>query len=166
MDPATARPASREGIESRARFVEEWFAALLKGYPGSSARLMAGDPDPFRNPAGHQLRHNLVAIVDALIDGAPPPTAALDGVVRLRALQGFTASEAVSFLLPLGPILGRDRPGHDFGERIDRFMLASFDLYVACREQMWTIRANEASRRTWIVERIESARSIHPEPGT
>jgi len=39
--------------------------------------------------------------------------------------------------------------------RIDEVALLAFDLFMRCREQMFTIKADEARRRTSLLERMQ-----------
>ncbi len=93
----------------RTELLEEWLAAVLGGYPPEAARQMTRDRDPFRNPSGHLLRQNLAVLLEAVLreKGHPDAARALEDLVRLRAVQDFTASQAVAFLLPLKPILAK-----------------------------------------------------------
>ena len=83
---------------------------------------------------------------------------ALDGIIRIRSVQEFTASEAVSFVFDLRPVIRQvvdaELPGSDtLGElasldsRIDRVALLAFEKYVACREKLHEIRNNEIKNR-------------------
>jgi hypothetical protein len=80
---------------------------------------------------------------------------ALDAVVRLRAVQGFRPSEALSFVFDLRAIAAEaggelppllDGRSHLDG-RIDRLALMAFDRYMACREQIASLREKELQKR-------------------
>jgi hypothetical protein len=86
---------------------------------------------------------------------------ALEGVVRIRAVQNFSASEAVGFVLLLKPALRAELPAGpeieaDLDRRIDQIALAAFDLYARCREQIYEVRLREAGRRSEMLEKIYS----------
>ena len=83
---------------------------------------------------------------------------ALDAIIRIRAVQDLTASQAVGFVFLLKPILlelqpernpaARDVPlGVLLNDRIDRLALMAFDKYMQCREQLADIRVSEGRRR-------------------
>jgi hypothetical protein len=86
----------------------------------------------------------------------------LDNIVRIRAIQDFTASQAVSFPFLLKQIIRAEfePDALPYSEelaaleaRIDELALLAFDLYVKCREQVFEIKANEIKRRAFILER-------------
>ncbi|MFB3915578.1 MAG: RsbRD N-terminal domain-containing protein [Terriglobales bacterium] len=129
--------------------VEEWFRRTLESYPSGTAQLMDAEKDPFRNPVGHTLRENLSVLAQQVLRGLDfdQAMAALDAIVRIRAVQDFTASQAVGFVFALRDIL-RAHGQHDpvLDGRIDRLALMAFDAYMQCCEQIAIIRANESSR--------------------
>ena len=84
---------------------------------------------------------------------------ALDGIVRIRAVQDFRAAAAVGFLFQLKPLIREQLQGTvqanggmpEVGaleERIDTAILLAFDIYMECREQVYSIRTNSIMRRT------------------
>src|SRR3989304_4581594 len=103
----------------------------------------------------------------------------LDGIVRIRAVQDFTPSQALAFVFALKKVIRGElgRPPHlyplplggggqgeggewaeDLGAldgRIDEVALLAFDLFMRCREQMFTIKADEARRRTSLLQRMQ-----------
>src|SRR5574341_843796 len=91
-------------------------------------------------------------------------TPLLDGVVRMRAVQDFSASQAVAFVFLLKKVLREELPcgmeaEQDGGAlatiegRIDEMALLAFDLFMQCRERLYETRANEVKRRFWLLER-------------
>ena len=140
---------------TRDRVLERWRALVVASYPPDTARLLLTEKDRFANPVGHALSTGMEAIYDGLVAGVDAEDMArrLDGIVRVRAVQEFKPSEALSFVFLLKRAV-RDVPGApdripDLDARIDGAALVAFDLYVACREKVYEIRANEVRRRTW-----------------
>lgn len=129
--------------EEREAVLAEWLKRTLSAYPAATSRFLAREKDPFRNPVGQAFRDALPLLLDAVLDGKPGPRvdAALDDVMRIRAVQEFTASQAVAFLFLLKPIV-RDPAAN---ERIDVLALRAFDLYMQCREKIWEIQARQAA---------------------
>ena len=131
--------------------VERWFARTTESYPELTARFLAAEEDPFRNPVGHALRQNLAALASELVgemEGQKIATA-LDNIVRVRAVQDFSPSEAVGFIFLVKPILRELAPSseHDFFDnRIDQLVLLAFEAYMRCREQLADVRIHEAQR--------------------
>jgi hypothetical protein len=151
--------ASLESIllERRNAILEEWLERTLGTYPDSTARFFSEVNDRFRNPVGHALREVLPALLDSLLRAAD--TAAmvplLDRIVRLRAVQDFTASQAVAFVFLLKRVIRGELEGESvrgseemaaLEARIDELGLLAFDVFMKCREQIYEIKAHEALR--------------------
>lgn len=155
MDPTVrARLAAR-----RPALVDQWVERTLATYPPEATRLMAAEADPFRNPAGHALRKNLAVLFDAAIlsDDWDAAKRALGEIVRLRAVQDFSADQAVGFIPMLRPIVEQAcGPVIDIGARIDRLTKLALGMYEECRSRMEEIRANELRRRTWNLTRARA----------
>lgn len=148
--------------ESRDAILQEWLEQTFKSYPEQTARFYRGEKDPFRNPVGHALRDGLAALLDELLGemNEARVSAALDSIVRIRAVQDFTASQAVAFLFPLRDILRDKAPERE--NRLDCLIPRAFDLYVECREKIFEIQANEARRRCYLPERVNRKRGEAP----
>ncbi|MDP3001478.1 MAG: RsbRD N-terminal domain-containing protein [Bryobacterales bacterium] len=142
----------------RSAVVREWFERTLQSYPEQTSGFLRGEKDPFRNPVGHTLRDGLGVLFDELAGEMDQAriTAALDAIVRIRAVQDHTASQAVAFLFLLKEVLRDKSPAADLAmleKRIDRMALLAFDLYMKCREKIYEIKAEEAKRRVYVLER-------------
>jgi len=149
--------------EKRSDVVQEWFERTLRSYPGQTVGFLRGEKDPFRNPVGHTLREGLGVLFDEILGEMDEAriTAALDAIVRIRAVQDHTASQAVAFLFLLKEVLREKSPAADLAaleNRIDRMALLAFDLYMKCREKIYEIKAEEAKRRVYLLERVSLKR--------
>ncbi len=142
---------------------ERWLALAVQTYPVPSRRFLVDQRDPFRNPAGQALRKRIPELVEELFGemDAGKVGAALEDLMRLRAVQRFSAREAVGFLFGLKTIL-REESAADWEtlarweERVDELALAAFDLFMRFREQIYQIQADEARRRVAQLERMYS----------
>ncbi|MCW5977138.1 MAG: RsbRD N-terminal domain-containing protein [Bryobacteraceae bacterium] len=145
---------------------KEWLDLTLASWPAQTARMLREVGDPFRNPVGAALKEALPEIVSEALAGMDETRirAALDRVVRIRAVQDFTPSQAVSFVFLLKDIFRRHGAA-GLEERVDRLALLAFDLYMECREQLSEIRVREARRRMWVMERM-AGKEAKPEYGT
>ncbi len=156
----------------RDAIVRAWLAETLRTYAEQTARFLLQETDPFRNPVGHALGQALPALYDALLDRTDAAGIAplLDGIVRIRAVQDFSPSQAVAFIFRLKPVIRAalqedteamaDTDGLASVEaRIDEMALLAFDLFVQCREQISEIKASDARRRTFVKDRMVFARA-------
>ncbi len=144
--------------------MDRWLARTLGTYPSPASRYLTEEKDRFRNPVGHALREALPTLVDELLGSMNLEriTPALDQVVRTRAVQDFSASQAVGFIFALRDVLRHENAEgltEALEERIDRMALLAFDLYVKCREAMEHIREAEARRGAYVLDRLNTARS-------
>jgi hypothetical protein len=127
--------------------LERWVARTMESYPAQTLAFLSNEKDPFRNPVGHVLRENLGTLVRELLgtmdEGVIAP--ALDALIRLRAVQDFSASEAVRFIFDLRAVVCEVSGQVDevLQSRIDSLALAAFDQYTICREQISELRMKE-----------------------
>jgi hypothetical protein len=137
-----------------------WCDLIIKTYPPEASEFLGNRGDPFRNPLGHAISESIGRIYDEIRSAmdADELLRALDGIIRIRSVQEFTASEAVSFVFDLKPVIrqvvdaelsGPDTMGEltSLDSRIDRVALLAFEKYMACREKLHEIRNNEIKNR-------------------
>jgi hypothetical protein len=148
--------------QQKATISKKWFDAAIQAYAPDTAKFLKNQKDPFSNPVGSNTSKGLQGLLDQLLGELDPQTVAtyLDPIVRIRAVQAFTPSQATAFVFSLKQIL-RDALGakrHDdqimkdlmaFESKIDQLGLMAFDLYMACKEKIYEIGANETRNRTF-----------------
>ena len=164
------------GIEEhRDEILERWIESVFGSYPEETGKFLRSKSDRFANPVGAGLREGLAELLDGVLSGAEPNelTSALDRVIRVRAVQEFTPSAAVGFVFELKDVV-RDVT-RDLGaeavtaldaldRRIESLGLCAFDVYMSCREQMWSIRAQEIRNQSvGIMERVAEWRELREE---
>ena len=143
---------------------QEWLQQTAATYPRQSVHLLLREKDAFRNPVGHALRKELPVLTAELLGEMDQArvSAALESIIRIRAVQNFSASESVGFVFLLKGILrgrwkGREDERAAVEARIDAAALMAFDLYMKCREKIYEVVAGEARRRVAQLERIYAA---------
>ena len=156
--------------------VERWVEAVLSAYPSESAALFQAQQDPFANPLGHSVREGARGIFQTILDGMDQEGLRihLDKIIRIRAVQQFTPSQALSFVFSLRSIVremipeaeadARLRDGlTELDARIDGVALAAFELYAARREDVSQLRISEVMRQVaWVHEKM-NRQSLGPE---
>ena len=142
---------------------QEWLELTLHTYPSQTLQFLLRETDPFRNPLGQALRVGIPVLVDELFSGMDSERVghALEDIVRIRAVQNFSARDAVAFVFVLRGVVqpelsagGADRP--ELERRIDELALSAFDFYTQCRAKISDVRVNEARRRVALLDRIYS----------
>lgn len=156
--------------------LKRWFDATIKTYPPDAAKFFSDQKDPFDNPVGTTTHRSLSQLVDCLMAPleAGQVQSSLDPIIRIRAVQTFTPSKAVSFVYDLKQIclelIQKDLKQADglkswliLSARIDAMALIAFDGYMACRERIFEIRANQ--EKTKIYSAFSRAGLIEEEAG-
>jgi hypothetical protein len=167
MNTGSGCPLGEVLAASRSRILATWLARTLDTYPEHASHFLAREKDPFRNPVGHALQQTLPALFDELVGESNPARLAdlLDAILQIRAVQDFTPSQAVGFLLLLKTaaresLEDQARPSEEvlsaLDARMDALMLLAFDLFMKHRERIYTLRLNEAKRMLAHAERTHA----------
>jgi hypothetical protein len=149
--------------ERKPAILKKWFDVVVGTYPSETTAILKKQKAQFTNPVGYTLTEGLEGLFDALLKGMLPDMVSryLDSIVRLRAIQEFAPSEAVSFIFELKKVV-RQELGNEllqqqgvaeslatFESAVDDLALYAFDLYVKCREKIYELKANEARDMTF-----------------
>jgi len=112
-----------------------------------------------------------------LLHGMDPErlNSSLEEIIRIRAIQDFSPSKAMSFIFLLKKVL-REELYQELKEsraawedllaleaRVDEMALRGFDLYVNCRERVYELRAREA--KTHVSRLLQKAGLLCEIPG-
>jgi hypothetical protein len=143
--------------------LKKWFDAVAETYQENTASFLKKQKAQFTNPVGYTLSEGLEGLYESLLKGMIPDTVKLflDSIIRIRAIQEFAPSEAVSFIFMLKKIV-RQELGSEalqqprlneemtlFESSVDELALYAFDIYVNCREKIYDLKANEARSMTF-----------------
>jgi RsbT co-antagonist protein rsbRD N-terminal domain len=162
----------------RPAILGQWRRMILETYPADGASFMQREKDRFHNPVGHTIGEATDALFDAVVAGRSGVeiSSALDGIIRVRAVQEFSAAQAVAFAFQLKRAI-REELGDALSTReswtelsrveaaIDDMALTAFDLYMRCRESVYEIRAREVKRQTSRLIEIMGRDSMPAEDG-
>jgi hypothetical protein len=154
--------------ERRDAIVQRWQEAVLSAYPADAAALFRSQQDPFANPLGHSVREGTRGVFQTILDGMDREKlrAHLDQLIRIRAVQQLTPTEALSFVFSLRSIVRevipeaeadtRHRDGlTSFDGKVDGVAMAAFEVYAAMREEVSQLRVNEVKRQvSWVLEKM------------
>jgi hypothetical protein len=142
--------------------LEKWFNVIIESYPPDTSSFLKNQSSRFANPAGSAISQGIEDIFDELLRGLNQENTLqfLDNIVRIRAVQDFTPSQALSFIFPLKRIIREELTAEIAGNqlldeilaleyKIDGLALAAFDIYMKCREKIYEIKANEVKSMTF-----------------
>lgn len=140
--------------------VDRWFNEAVNIYQAETGHFLRSKKDRFANPVGSTLVQGLDEVYDQLLAGLDRATVEpkVDQLVRIRAVQGFPASQAVGFIFSLKHLI-RERlakelkaePGlaaelFAIDNQIDALALIAFEVFMGCREQIYHLKAEEVKR--------------------
>jgi hypothetical protein len=150
-------------LERENAVVKKWFDLILQDYPADATHFFKGQKNRFANPVGHTISQGISELFDVLVDGLDSSDkvySSLDDIVRIRAVQDFSPSRALSFIFLLKKVI-RDEMEREIREHqlsdeltslesdIDKMALLAFDIYMKCRERIYEIKADEVKRITF-----------------
>ena len=146
-------------IRKKASLVDQWFSQVVATYPDQSASFLKRKKDQFQNPVGHTLAEQTEAIFDQLTGDMDREKiqASLDRIVRIRAIQDFTPSQALAFIPSLKAIiaqgLGQEIDKQGLGQelrlleqRLDEVLLMAFDVFMSVRQRIYEMKSEEVKR--------------------
>lgn len=144
----------------QADLIRAWFQSALNTYPSDTAQFLKKQKDPFANPVGATLSRELEKIFEELLaeQSSDQLVESVEAIVRIRAVQDFSPSQAISLFLSFKQVLqsrleptvsqrGWHRELREMENKVDQLCLLAFDVYVKCREKIWELKANEAQQR-------------------
>ncbi len=162
-----------------AGITEQWFNAVADTYPSEAAKFIKGTPDSFDNPVGSTTHRCLESVLRLMITGGTRDemTKLLDPVIRIRAVQDFTAAQSIAFIFLLKKVLREQlkealkdqktqKKLSEFNDRIDALALIAFDIYMGCKEQIYAFRATHVKDRTLNLLKKADVLCEVPEVGT
>jgi RsbT co-antagonist protein rsbRD N-terminal domain len=142
--------------KKRSRIIKNWHEVIVGLYPSGTQRFFRKEKDQFANPVGHVIDTEIGVLYDEIIkEGDSDKIAScLDSIIRVRAVQDFKPSQAVSFVLQLkdvirkvlqgeAPLNGLSGELQTLEDRIDEIALLAFDIYSQCRQKIYEIRVHE-----------------------
>jgi hypothetical protein len=148
--------------QKKSAIVKKWFAATVETYPADTAKFLKSQKDPFANPVGRTIYQGLASLFDELLKETNHETmqSFLDPIIRIRAVQNFSPSQATSFIFFLKKAIRENIKEEDsrgrllsellfFESKIDELGLLAFNLYMNCREKIYELKANEMKNRTF-----------------
>ncbi|MCF8107425.1 MAG: RsbRD N-terminal domain-containing protein [Desulfohalobiaceae bacterium] len=177
MEQDTAESLNDLFSRDRKFLIKAWVEKALATYPPKTSEIFKNQKDQFANPVGATLNRSLEGIFDQLLleTSTEDVHSHVEGLVKVRAVQDFTPSGAVSFLLDLKKIIRR-RCGREisesglepalfaFEERIDLVCLLAFDLFMKQREKIWQLRSQELQQRaSYLLRKKAGIVPIDPE---
>lgn len=146
----------------KATIVKRWFELVVNTYPADTASFLKSQKDQFGNPVGHTTQKGLEAVFDEVTGGMDRDAIVsfLDPIIRIRAIQKFTPSQAVGFILDLKKVIREKLKKElkagpvyaglaEIDANIDRLCLIGFDIFVGCREAIYRLKVDTERKKIY-----------------
>ena len=148
--------------QRKTAILKNWFTLAIETYPPDTASFLKRQKDPFANPVGRTISLGLEALFNELLKEMDYEiiTSFLDPIIRIRAIQNFSPSQAVSFIFLLKKAIRentkKEVPEEQlfnelllFESKIDQLVMIAFNLYMQCKEKIYDLKANEMRNSTY-----------------
>lgn len=178
--------------EKKSAILNRWYDAVLDTYPSDTSGFLKGQKNPFLNPVGSTIFQGIENLFEELLceNNSPIPSLVkvmtrrgsegglsgeraslfLDNIIRIRAVQEFTPSQSVAFVLLLKNAIREELKSElverqlleellFFESKIDDMALLSFDIYMKCREKLFQLKVNEL--QSWTFRKLQRADEIY-----
>lgn len=145
--------------ERKDELAGKWADLILATYPAETQVVWRKNRNEFTNPVCHSITDATSKLIPLLLEwnDAEAVARALDMLVKIRAVQDFSPSQALSFVFLLKKLLRQEfaealaSRGElaellAFETRVDNLAVMAFDLYVASRDQIALMRVEEVKR--------------------
>jgi hypothetical protein len=141
--------------DKKSSIIKNWVQITIDSYAPDAAMFFKNQMNDFLNPVGGTIRSSLESLYNTIFfnKDADRIKSTLEPLIKIRAVQNFSASQAVGFLFALKPII-REELKKDLKKidpaslaaidaSIDAMALIGFDVYVQCREKIYDLKTNE-----------------------
>lgn len=140
--------------------LDKWIKSILDGYQSEGAKFFSKNENPFQNPVGTNIKKETELMLSEILGEMDKDVlgASLEKIIKIRSIQDFSASEAVSFIFILKSIIADELNSEEYKDitivdvlniytRIDRVLLMAFDIYMHNRERISQIKINEIKKK-------------------
>lgn len=133
-----------------------WIDSIFNTYPAETVRFLKRERNRFNNPVGFTINREVETIFSYLLDIPQERSVevSLENLIKIRSVQDFSASEAISMINKLRRIVqdefakeikseGLFSEYVELERQIEGIEGSAFDIYVASREKIYEIRTHE-----------------------
>jgi hypothetical protein len=141
-----------------------WQQLVLETYPPETFEFLKNKKDRFDNPIGHTVAEMVTKVLEGIASGAEAEEyrSAIYPVIQVRAVQGFSPSQAMDAVLLLKRAVfetvgielleaGECAVLLSVGAKVDELLGLAFDVYSDCRERIHQIRTDEVKRNLYML---------------
>lgn len=149
-------------LERKSAILKRWFDLILESYPADATSFLKGQKNRFANPVGYAISQGIDGLFGEILFELDSERVSpfLDNIMRIKAVQDFSPSQAISFIFLLKKVIRKELGSEIRGDRISEELLAlesriddlallSFDIYMKCRERIYELKSNEVRNMTF-----------------
>ena len=142
--------------KKKTAILDKWLNLILDTYPGDGAEAFKRNADRFTNPVGYTISKEIDTLYEELVHDMDCNKlhASIDNIVRIRAVQDYSPSQATAFIFLLKKAIRNEVTTElredqlfneymEFESRIDELALFTFDIHMMCREKIYELKVNE-----------------------
>jgi hypothetical protein len=145
--------------QNRDTILQEWQNQTINTYQPEMIRFLKKEKNQFSNPVRNTIITSLEKIYDGILSDNSEENTGLEELIKVRAVQNFSPSEALSFLFGLKKIIrtelikseqktGSLKELYVFDQKVDVLLRYAFDYYNECRIKIHEIKISEIKSRS------------------
>ena len=146
--------------QNKEALLQEWFDLTVKTYEPEMARFLKAEKDQFSNPVRNTIITSFENIFDTILsENGYVDKIGLEEIIKVRAVQDFSPSDALSFLFDLKKIIRSKLANSEshtnsvielqkLDEQFDSLLKQAFDIYNECRAKIQEIKISEIKSRS------------------
>ena len=143
-------------IKKKSSIIDSWTQLIIETYPSRTSNFLKSQKDRFSNPVGYTISNSAEKIFEEIINSRDieRTKSLLNDIIKIRAVQDFSPSEAVGFIFSLKKVLRKElgleviqgkilTELFEVESYIDDIALIAFSLFIDAREKIFNIRLSE-----------------------
>ena len=143
-------------IKKKSSIINNWIQSIIETYPSKTSGFLKSQKDRFSNPVGYTISNSAEKIFEEIINqnDIEKLKASLTDLIKIRAVQNFSPSEATGFIFSLKNVIRKELEQeviegkvlselNELESFIDDTALTAFDVYMDAKEKLFKIRINE-----------------------
>ena len=143
-------------ISKKSSIIDSWIQLIIETYPSKTSNFLKSQKDRFSNPVGYTISNSAEKIFEEIVNSRniEKIKAVLNDIIKIRAVQDFSPSEAVGFIFSLKKVVRKELGQEviqgniltelfEIESYIDDLALIAFNLFSDAREKIFNIRLSE-----------------------
>lgn len=147
-------------IQNRDSILQEWIDQTINTYGPEMVRFLKKEKNQFSNPVRNTIITSLEKIFDSIFTGdSIDDYKGLEEIIRIRAVQDFSPSDALSFIFDFKKIIRTEflkieqksetiDEFYKIDQHFDALYRQAFDIYNQCRRKIQDIKMAEIKSRS------------------